>query len=177
MAPWGGKKPLFGTNPIACALPYQNDPVVIDLSLAKVARGHVLAARNRGGGGAIPECLALDADGAPTANAESALKSTMVPMGDAKGALLALMAEALAAGLTGSHYALKASSFLDDKGLAPATGQLLIAIDPTSCSGGIDHLARLFADVAWEPGTRLPGRIRLERRRRAEIEGICIDPA
>ena len=55
--------------------------------------------------------------------------------------------EALAAGLTGSHYALKASSFLDDKGPAPATGQLLIAIDPTSCSGGIDHLARLFAVV------------------------------
>ena len=101
----------------------------------------------------------------------------MGPMGDAKVATLALMVEALAAGLTGSHYAPKASSFLDDKGPAPATGQLLIAIDPTSCGGGIDHLARLFADVAWEPGTRLPGRIRLERRRRAEIEGICIDPA
>ena len=57
--PLGREKPLFGTNPIACALPYQNDPVVIDLSLAKVARGHVLAARNRGGGGRFPNAWHL----------------------------------------------------------------------------------------------------------------------
>ena len=40
IAPWGGKKPLFGTNPIAAVFPRRdNPPLVIDLSLSEVARG------------------------------------------------------------------------------------------------------------------------------------------
>lgn len=175
MAPWGGRRPLFGTNPIACAFPCGADPVVIDLSLSRVARGQILAARRRGD--RIPEGWALDADGAPTTDPEAALKGTMIPMGDAKGAALALMVESLAAGLTGSHFAFEASSFLDDKGPPSATGQFLIVIDPGTCGGGIDHLAMLFSEVASEDGARLPGLARYDRRRRAEIEGIEVDPA
>lgn len=175
MAPWGGRRPLFGTNPIACAFPRAHDPVVIDLSLSKVARGTILAAKR--GGTPIPEGWALSPAGAPTTDAEAALAGTMIPMGDAKGAALALLVEALAAGLTGSHYASEASSFLDDKGPAPSTGQLLIAIDPAACGGGVDHLASLFADIETEEGARLPGLSRFERRRRAEAEGLLIEPA
>lgn len=175
MAPWGGRRALFGTNPIAIAFPRPGDPVVIDLSLSRVARGQVLAAKRRGE--AIPEGWALGPDGAPTTDPEAALKGTMVPMGDAKGAALALMVEALAAGLTGSHYASEASSFLDDKGPPPSTGQFVVAIDPGASGGGTDHLARLFANIAAEEGARLPGLARFDRRRRAEAEGIMVDPA
>lgn len=174
IAPWGGRRALFGTNPIACAFPHQRDPVVIDLSLSKIPRGQILAAQRRGE--SIPDGWALGPDGTPTTNPEAALNGTMIPMGDAKGAALALMVEALAAGLTGSHYASVASSFLDDKGPAPSTGQFLVAIDPGACGGRADHLERLFADVASEEGARLPGLARFERRRRAEIEGIMVDP-
>src|SRR5262245_12839059 len=40
MAPWGGKRALFGTSPIAFAA-HQRDkpPVVVDLALSQVARG------------------------------------------------------------------------------------------------------------------------------------------
>ena len=65
MAPWGGSKPLFGTNPIAFAAPRRDaESLVIDLSLSTVARGKVMAAARKGE--PIPEGWALDADGNPT---------------------------------------------------------------------------------------------------------------
>ena len=53
---------MFGTNPIAFACPLAGGaPLVIDLSLSKVARGNILAAKQKGE--AIPEGWALDAEG------------------------------------------------------------------------------------------------------------------
>lgn len=175
MAPWGGRRPLLGTNPIACAFPYEDDPVVIDLSLSVVARGQILAARRRGD--RIPEGWALGPNGTPTTDPSEALAGTMIPMGGAKGAALALMVEALAAGLTGSRFSSEASSFLDERGPPPSTGQLLIAIAPSSCGGRLDHLGALFDSVASEAGARLPGVSRFDCRRQAEADGLLIDPA
>ncbi|MBP0618313.1 Ldh family oxidoreductase [Jiella mangrovi] len=176
MAAWGGTRPLFGTNPIAFAAPLPGaDPLVIDLSLSKVARGKVMAAKQKGA--AIPEGWALDRDGNPTTNADAALAGTMVPVGDAKGAALALMVELLAAGLTGSNFAYEASSLFDDKGGPPRLGQFILAIDPAAM-GGNTALLRfgVLADaIAEEPGTRIPGRRGLEARRKARKDGITIE--
>ena len=104
IAPWGGAKPLFGTNPIAFACPLPGGaPIVVDLSLSKVARGNILDAAQKGE--AIPQGWALDAQGKPTTDAKAALAGTMLPLGDAKGTALALMVELLAAGLTGANFA------------------------------------------------------------------------
>jgi (2R)-3-sulfolactate dehydrogenase (NADP+) len=173
MAPWGGRSALLGTNPIACAFPFKNDPVVVDMSLSKVARGHILAAKQSGS--IIPDDWALGPDGAPTTNPNTALAGTMRPVGDAKGAALAVVVEALAAGITGSHYAAEASSFLDSEGPPSATGQLLIAIEPVACGGDLTHLASLFEAIAHDPGARLAGLSRFERRRHAELVGLQVD--
>ena len=46
--PWGGSKALFGTNPIAFSSPRSKaSPLVIDLSLSKVARGKVMFATKK----------------------------------------------------------------------------------------------------------------------------------
>ena len=46
IAPWGGSRAVFGTNPIGFAAPLSGrPPVVVDLALSKVARGSVVAAR------------------------------------------------------------------------------------------------------------------------------------
>jgi len=175
IAPWGGRRALFGTNPIGCAFPWPGrDPVVVDLSLSKVARGRILTAQQRGE--PIPRDWALDAEGQPTTEPDAALAGTMLPMGGAKGAALALMVEALAAGITGARFAFEASSFLDADGAPPGTGQLLIAIDPKALGGErvLDHLAGLFGAVADEAGARLPGSRRLALRRQAEVEGLMV---
>lgn len=173
IAPWGGAKPVFGTNPIAFAAPLAGrEPLVIDMALSKVARGPIVAARQKGE--TIPEGWALDAAGKPTTDPAAALAGTMVPLGDAKGATLAMMVEILAAALVGAHFAYEASSFLDDKGGPPDTGQLILAIDPASMGGHwFEERMRLLAHaIEDQEGTRLPGMRRLNLRAKAMAEGI-----
>ncbi|HMA15712.1 MAG TPA: Ldh family oxidoreductase [Kiloniellaceae bacterium] len=175
MAPWGGSRGIFGTNPIAFAAPREGKaPLVIDLSLSKVARGKVMAAAKTGQ--RIPEGWALDPEGNPTTDPEAALAGTMIPMGDAKGAALALMVEVLSASLIGANHAFEASSFLDAKGPPPAVGQFLLAIDPGPLSGGsfARRLELLIAALEAQPGARLPGNRRLELRAKAAREGIAV---
>lgn len=178
MAPWGGSIGVFGTNPIAFACPLAHGaPIVVDLSLSKVARGNILAAKQKGH--PIPEGWALDKDGKPTTDAGAALAGTMVPLGDAKGTALALMVELLAAGLTGAKYAADASSFLDDKGNPPGTGQLLIALDPKLIGGEstVAHFSRLAEQIESQQGARLPGSRRIAFRQKAKESGIQITSA
>ncbi|MBW3096635.1 Ldh family oxidoreductase [Pseudohoeflea coraliihabitans] len=175
IAPWGGDKPLFGTNPIAFAAPGgEGGPAVVDISLSKVARGKIMAARQKGT--AIPEGWALDKAGCPTTDPEAALGGTMVPMGDAKGTALALMVEMLCAGLTGANFASEASSFLNAEGAPPGTGQLLIAIDPESFGGDAQRRCAAFAElIEAMPGARLPGRRRQALKAAMMRDGIAAD--
>lgn len=175
MAPWGGSKGLFGTNPIAFGCPRQSEaPLVIDLSLSKVARGKIMVASKSGE--PIPEGWALDADGNPTTDAKAAMQGTLLPMGDAKGAALALMVEIMAAALTGSNFGFEASSFFEAEGPSPAIGQTIIAIAPGRLSGNhyATRIEALLDAMLDQDGVRLPGSRRLENRARAEAEGIHV---
>jgi (2R)-3-sulfolactate dehydrogenase (NADP+) len=165
MAPWGGKRPLFGTNPIAFACPRRDgDPLLIDLSLSKVARGKVMLAKIRGE--SIPEGWALDIEGRSTTNPDEAIAGSMVPAGDAKGAALALMVELLTAGLTGSNFGFQASSFFDAAGKPPGIAQLILLIDPKRFSSGfVEHAETLFEAMLDQPGVRVPGERRFQLRR------------
>lgn len=167
MAPWGGKRPLFGTNPIAFACPRcDGDPLLIDLSLSKVARGKVMLAKNRGE--PIPEGWALDIEGHPTTDPDTAIAGSMVPVGDAKGAALALMVELLTAGLTGSNFGFQASSFFEAEGTPPGIGQLILLFDPARFSSGFtEHAEALFSAMQDQPGVRLPGTRRYILRQEA----------
>jgi (2R)-3-sulfolactate dehydrogenase (NADP+) len=177
MAPWGGRRALFGTNPIAFACPLPGRaPLVIDLSLSKVARGNVMTAKQRGE--PIPEGWALDKNGKPTTDPDAALGGTMLPMGDAKGLALALMVELLAAGLTGANFAAEASSYLDAAGPPSGTGQLILAFDPAAFSADAPTLFGLMAmAIEQQSGTRLPGMRRFKAREKAKAEGLTISDA
>ncbi len=173
IAPWGGREGLFGTNPIAFAAPRAGQPpLVIDLSLSKVARGKIMFAKQENQ--AIPEGWALDAKGQPTTDPQAALAGTMLPMGEAKGAALVLMVELLAAALTGANFGFEASSFFEAQGRPPAVGQLLIALAPGPLSGNrfAERLETLLGAILGQEGTRLPGERRLKLREQARQSGI-----
>lgn len=175
IAPYGGAKPLFGTNPIAFAAPRTNaEPLVIDLSLSKVARGKVMVAAKEGR--SIPEGWGLDADGTPTTDPNAVLAGSMLAMGDAKGGALVLMVEILAAALTGANFGFEASSFFDDKGDPPGVGQTLLCFNPQLLSGGqfAQRLQTLIDAILEQDGTRLPGTKRLEMRATAKAEGVSV---
>jgi len=173
IAPWGASDALFGTNPIAFSAPQAGgEPLVIDLSLSRVARGKVMAAKKAGRD--IPEGWALDAEGKPTTDPEAALAGTMVPIGEAKGTNLALMVEILAAGLSGSMFSHEASSFLSPDGPPPQVGQTLIAIRPDPNSDFLIRMQGLFDEIASMQGARLPGARRRKAIAKAMAQGMDV---
>ncbi|MBV8537678.1 MAG: Ldh family oxidoreductase [Alphaproteobacteria bacterium] len=175
IAPWGGTKPVFGTNPIAFACPCPGrEPLVIDLSLSKVARGKIMVAAQKGE--PIPEGWALDGEGKPTTDAKAALGGAMVAMGDAKGTALVLMVELLSAALSAAHFGYEASSFFDAKGGPPRVGQFFLVLDPARFAGEMfaRRVGDLVAAILAQPGARLPGDRRLAARAKAREQGIAI---
>ena len=174
--PWGGSKALYGTNPIAFSSPRSKaPPLVIDLSLSKVARGKVMLANQKNE--RIPQGWAIDEQGNPTSDAKKALAGAMLPIGDAKGSALALMIEILSAALTGSNFGFEASSFFDSEGDSPGVGQLIIAIDPSFFSGDVfsERVETIINAILEQPSTRLPGNKRLEKRKwREKTKTIAI---
>ncbi|GAU85271.1 Ldh family oxidoreductase [Bosea sp. BIWAKO-01] len=176
IAPAGGARPVFGTNPIAFAVPRAGrEPLVLDQSSSVVAKSEIVVHQQRGE--AIPLGWALDSDGNPTTDPKAALAGgSMVPSGGYKGAGLALIVEVFAAWLTGACLSIDASSFADNLGGSPRTGQFFIAIDPGELAGegASSRLERLFDAVAGQPGARLPGERRAAARARTATGGITI---
>jgi len=164
MPAWGGKTPLFGTNPIATVFPREGTkPLVVDLSLSEVARGKIMVAAKEGR--PIPSGWALDRDGRPTTDPARALEGSMLPAGGVKGAMLALVVELLCCALTGAAFGFEADSFFVDTGNRPRIGQAFFAIDPGALAGGPvyrDRLETLVSAMLADEGVRLPG----ERRHR-----------
>jgi len=177
IAPWGGSRSVYGTNPIGFAAPQRNKPpVVVDLALSHVARGKILTAVQKGE--PIPPDWAVDADGKPTTDPAAALKGTLLPIGGAKGAALALMVEVLAVAITGANFGFEASSFFDAEGKPPGVGQVLIAIDPGAFGGQsmfLDRIAALAHVIEHEAGARLPGSRRLVAREKAARDGVTVE--
>lgn len=174
IAPWGAKTPLYGTNPIAFAAPRSDaGPLVIDLSLSRVARGKVMNAKRRGE--TIPDSWALDADGNPTTDPEAALQGSMQPIGGAKGTALALMVETLCAVMTGAAFSKDAGSFFSADGPKPGVGQFLMILRPPDGTDAFaDRLQELLDQIEAMDGARLPGARRAAAIEAAEANGIAV---
>ncbi|HET7097452.1 MAG TPA: Ldh family oxidoreductase [Casimicrobiaceae bacterium] len=179
MAVAGGRRPLLGTNPIAAVFPRAGGPaLMIDLSLSEVARGKVMVAAKEGK--AIPLGWALDRDGKPTRDAAAALEGSMLPMGGAKGAMLAVIVELLVTALTGAAIGFEASSFFVDEGNRPRIGQAFLAIDPDALCGNSAYRERvetLVTAMLEDPGVRLPGGRRRALAEKAGKEGVMVSDA
>lgn len=177
MAPWGGNKALFGTQPLAFASPRENGlPLVMDMALTQVARGNIMRAQQEGK--PIPEGWATDAQGNPTTDPEVALREgVLLPVGGAKGAALGLMIEILAAPLTGSALSTEATSFFTTEGEPPAVGEFLIVIDPDAFAGRAQFQTRVEAileSIVAQEGARLPGGRRAALRKQAAENGLDV---
>lgn len=179
MPPWGGKTPLFGTNPIAAVFPRRDAaPLLIDLALSEAARGKIMLAAKAGK--PIPLGWAVDRDGQPTTDAEAALAGSMLPAGGVKGAMLALIVELLACALTGAAFGFEADSFFADEGNQPRLGQFFLAIDPGALAGSDTYFSRtekLIEFMLHDEGVRLPGDRRRTLSATAMQDGIGIPDA
>ncbi len=172
----GGKRALFGTNPIAAVFPRRDaPPITIDLSLSEVARGKIMVAAQKGE--AIPAGWALDKNGQPTTDAKAALEGMMLPMGGTKGAMLALMVELMVVALTGAHFGFEADSFFVAAGNRPKIGQAFVVVDPGALAGSEAYFERvdtLVAAMLADEGVRIPGARREALADKAAERGVDI---
>ncbi|NLC36986.1 MAG: Ldh family oxidoreductase, partial [Alcaligenaceae bacterium] len=135
VVPHGGRRPLFGTNPIAFAAPRAGaEPLVFDLATSAMAHGDVqIAARE---GRQLPPDHGVDRDGQPTCDPQAMLEGgALLPFGGHKGSALSMMVELLAAALTGGNFSFGFSWDAHPGAQTPRTGQLLIVIDPARGAG------------------------------------------
>ena len=172
---WGGKKALFGTNPVAFAFPRaKGDPLVIDLALTTVVRGKIMLALQRGE--KIPEGWAMDRHGKPTTDPKEAIEhGSLFPIGGAKGAMLALAFELICAALTGAAIGSEADSFFSEEGNKPRIGHAFLAIDPGALAGREKYLERVetvILTMLKDEGVRLPGARRFAAEKKLRAEGI-----
>ena len=175
----GGKRPIFGTNPIAAIFPRSGaQPISIDLSLSEVARGKLMVAAKKGE--SIPLGWALDAEGQPTTDPKKGMEGSMLPMGGVKGAMLALIVELLVTTLTGAHFGAEADTFFEDEGNQPRLGQAFIVIDPGALGGTAVYAQRIEALIAAmlvDEGVRLPGQRRFDLLAKADAAAGIEVPA
>jgi len=178
VAPAGGTKALYGTNPMAFAWPRVNHPpMVFDQASSVTARGEIqLHLRD---GNAIPEGWGIGPDGEATTDPQTALDGAQLTFGGHKGASIALMVELLAGALIGDVFSYEAKERDSGTG-APCGGEFLMAIDPARCAPGGDanaalaHAEQLSCRILAIDGTRLPSDRRFAARKRTAIEGIHI---
>lgn len=175
VAPAGGQKPIYGTNPMAFGFPRKDHPpLVFDQASSASARGEIqLHLRD---GKTLPEGWAIDVNGDPTTDPAAALEGAQLPFGGHKGASLALMVELLAGALIGDLFSVESSAH-DTHGVgAPLGGEFIIAIDPSHCgpTNYLDRAEQLFSQVLDQPGTRLPSDRRYQKRKISLVDGVQV---
>jgi LDH2 family malate/lactate/ureidoglycolate dehydrogenase len=108
---------LLGTNPFAFGWPREGQlPYVFDFATSVAARGEIEL--HRRAGTTLPEGWAIDAEGRPTTDPETALAGAMLSFGGHKGSAIGTMIELLAGIMIGD---LTSRGALDLLGTTPST--------------------------------------------------------
>lgn len=186
MAPWGGTDLLLGTNPLAVAIPLGSDadPVVIDMATTVVSYGTV---KNYAlTGRPMPQGWMIDrTTGAPLTDAADSANGVLLPIGDYKGAGLALVLGLLAGTLNSAAMGTDVVDFNADTKTVTNTGQFILALDiarfldPAQFAAETQRHLEDLRRSARLPGferIRLPGDDRAVRRRDRAQNGIPLSP-
>lgn len=177
VAPAGGTRPLFGTNPIAFGWPRPGpDPFVFDFATSAVARGEIELHRRTAT--PIPLGWGIDGKGRPTEDAAAVLAGAMLTFGGHKGSALAMMVELIAGPLIGDMTSAESLAVDNGAKASPLGGELIIALDPAGFLGAAaaQHLARaehVFEAIASQ-NARLPSQRRYEARARSVVDGVRV---
>ncbi len=135
VAPHGGAKAGFGTNPFTAGVPLKGrPPMILDFATSTIAQGKTRVAFNKGE--PVPEGMLIDGDGRASTDPRWTVQppfGALLPFGLHKGSGLAVLCEllggALAAGLVGHHQE-------DGQRQRVHNGMLTVIIDPRALHGG-----------------------------------------
>ncbi|KGX90422.1 Ldh family oxidoreductase [Pontibacillus marinus] len=109
MAPWGGKDPMLGTNPLSISFPASDyDDFTLDIAVSATAKGKIRSYERENK--KIPLGWAQDKDGFDTTDPTKAIEGTILPMGGHKGYGLAIAVDALCGGLNLGNFSYETES-------------------------------------------------------------------
>lgn len=176
VVPHGGRKVVYGTNPIAFAVPVADaDPLVVDQATSVMANGEVRLLALAGE--PVANGTGVDSDGNPTTDPQAILAGgALNTFGGYKGSSIALLVEILAAAVTGGQFSFE-NDFADFAGAqTPKAGQFLMVIDPNwgGSTNFQSRMATLCTRLVDAGQDRLPGARRFVNRAAAEQLGIPI---
>lgn len=174
VAPEGGTRPTFGTNPIAFGWPRPGTtPYVFDFATSVIARSDI--EMHRLANKPIPADWAVDEQGQPTTDAQAALKGALRTFGGHKGSALSTMIELLSGPLIGDLLSAESIVLDHGAGLTPLHGEFILAMDPDVFLGAdrAAHFARAeqLLESITRQGARLPSQRRYAARERTDARG------
>jgi LDH2 family malate/lactate/ureidoglycolate dehydrogenase len=179
MAPFGGMDKQLGTNPLCYAIPAKDEePIVLDMAMSKVARGKIrLAAKRKKN---IPKDWATDKMGYPTEDPESALEGALLPFGGPKGSGLAIIIDILTGVLSGGAFGKEVGSMYElDRKCNTSFTMLAININNfipiEDFLLRVDHRIKQIRTSSPSPGVEklfLPGMIEAEEKQKRILDGI-----
>ncbi len=146
MSAYGSTRHVLGNNPMAIGVPRGDgrDPVVLDMAMSQAAVGKIATYLREGK--RVPPGWGLDASGQPTDDPAAILSSGLIlPMGQHKGAGLALMLELLTGALSGGLLSHEIAR-VDPTGADPEGSKFLLAIDPAAF-GDLPHFTQRVEDL------------------------------
>jgi LDH2 family malate/lactate/ureidoglycolate dehydrogenase len=129
MLAWGSTRPVLGNNPLAVSIPRAQgqDPIVLDMAMSQAAVGKIGTYLREGK--PVPLGWGLDSSGQPTGDPAAILSSgSVLPMGDHKGAGLAMMMELLTGALAGGLLSYEIAQ-VEKTGLDPNASKFFLALD------------------------------------------------
>jgi LDH2 family malate/lactate/ureidoglycolate dehydrogenase len=124
VAPWQGREPRLGTNPVCVSVP---GPWLLDMATTTVASNRIFKALVNGEE-TIPAGWAMDSDGVPTTDTDKAIRGLPMPLGGYKGSGLAMMAEIFCAVLGGGAMSVNVGG-IRIHGKPTRASQMFMAID------------------------------------------------
>lgn len=180
VAPPGASRPVYGTNPVAFAVPRAGSPpLIFDMATSTMAHGDVQVAAREGRTLAVGQ--GIDRAGQPTTDPQAILDGgALSTFGGHKGASIAMMVELLCAALVGASFSHEVDSSAYPGARTPRTGQTVVVIDPAAGAAGLAPFAARVDDLVEAlrraGQSRLPGERRLAARARAAEAGIPVTP-
>jgi LDH2 family malate/lactate/ureidoglycolate dehydrogenase len=180
MPPPGGAERIVGNNPLAIALPSDQDVFLTDMAMSATAMGKIRLADSAGQ--PIPEGWATDAEGRPTTDPAAAIKGMLLPAAGPKGFGLALAIDLLCGGLSGGAITDEVNPLYGDPKQPYRCSHLFLSIDPaafgiTDLSSRVTAVQQKTRNAKRAPGSDTiyaPGD--LERTRRKANADECPVP-
>jgi len=185
LPPWGSTENLLGTNPIAIAVPAQDEaPVVLDMAPTVAAFGKVRLKMQRGE--ELPVGWMIGRDGKPLTDPKRAEQGLLLPIGDYKGYGLSLMVGLLAGALNQAAFGREVVDFVKEQGKVTNTGHAIVALSIDAFAPAaafkrqVDAAVRVMRGAERLPGVEriwLPGEQSHRKRQDRTKNGIPVSKA